>query len=179
MTRSEYEGIVYDLDNTLVHLQVDWEGAREDTAERYRDAGIDPGDRGLWALLTEAEEHGIREEIESAVTERERAGARASERLPTADELPAGVPVAVCSLNSEAACRIALERHDLIPHVDHVVGRDTLPVHKPDPQPLLSAIEALDRRPADVVFVGDSERDEETARRAGVPFQYVHDSGGD
>lgn len=54
-----------------------------------------------------------------------------------------------------------------------VVAGDTLAVKKPDPAPLLYAAEAVARP---FVYVGDSEVDAETARRAGVPF-LLHTEG--
>ncbi|MFB6312252.1 MAG: HAD family hydrolase, partial [Salinirussus sp.] len=99
--------------------------------------------------------------------------ARAATRLPLADELPQPVPVGVCSLNSEAACRIALEVHGLDVHIDAIVGRDSVETYKPDPAPLLAVIQALDADPQQTIFVGDSERDEQAAERAGVDFEWA------
>jgi phosphoglycolate phosphatase len=48
------------------------------------------------------------------------------------------------------------------------LGGDSLPVRKPDPAPLLQAIETLGCTAP--LYVGDSEVDAETATRAGVPF---------
>jgi len=174
VTYDEYDGVVYDLDGTLVRLAVDWDAAAEDVVATYREAGVDAAGRDLWDLFDEADEHGIGEAVESALATHEREGARRSRRLPLADELASlERPVGVCSLNCEAACRIALETHDLAAHVDAVVGRDTAGTHKPDPGSLLAAVEGIGLEPDRVVFVGDSERDEVTARRAGVDFRYV------
>lgn len=174
MTYEGYDGVVYDLDGTLVRLAVDWDAAARAVVEVYREAGIDAAGRDLWDLFDEADEHGIGEAVESALSTHEREGARRSRRLPLADELSElEGPVGVCSLNCESACRIALETHDLIAHVDAVVGRDTTGTHKPAPGSLLATIERIGLEPDRVVFVGDSERDEVTARRAGVDFQYV------
>jgi phosphoglycolate phosphatase len=174
VTREEYDGVVYDLDGTLVRLAVDWASARRSVAGVYREAGVDPDGMDLWDMLEAARDHGLYDAVESSIADHERAGASEAERLPSAGELSElRVPAAVCSLNSEAACRIALARHALDGYVDAVVGRDTLDVWKPDPRPLLTAIARIDRGPGSVVFVGDSERDAETARRAEVAFEYV------
>jgi len=176
VTYDGYEGVVYDLDGTLVRLAVDWELAAEDVVGIYEAAGVVADGRDLWDLFEEAEDHGIGGAVEATLASHERQGARESTRLPTADELEElDLPVAVCSLNCEAACRIALETHGLADDVDAVVGRDTAGVHKPDPESLLAAVEAIDRTPGEVVFVGDSERDEVTAERAAVDFRYVPD----
>jgi phosphoglycolate phosphatase-like HAD superfamily hydrolase len=170
-----YEAIVYDLDGTLVRLNVDWDRAHETVVGRLRPHGLDVADENLWEILDLANDHGVRGVVEEALAEHERAGAKTADRLATADDLPLGVPVAVCSLNCEAACRIALDRHGLSGYVDAVVGRDTVATRKPDPEPLLRAVEMLGVDPGAALFVGDSPRDREAADRAGVAFEYVSD----
>ncbi|WP_254768710.1 HAD family hydrolase [Salinilacihabitans rarus] len=171
---TEYDAVVYDLDGTLVDLDVDWAATARDVREVYRAAGVEPPGDGLWDLLAAAPEAGLGEEVEATIAAREREGARTSPRLPRADELLAlSVPAGVCSLNCEAACRIALDRHDLLSTVDVVVGRDTVTTRKPHPEPLIEAVTRLGARPERALFVGDSARDEETAQRAGTDFEYV------
>ena len=166
--------VVYDLDGTLVRLPVDWPAAADDAGAALREAGLDPGDRDLWGLLELAHATDTVGAFETAVCAHERTAAGQSNRLPTADELTQRTgPVGVCSLNCEAACRAALEQHGLASHVDVVVGRDSVATHKPDPEPLLSVLSELGVAPDEAEFVGDSERDETTAERAGVPFRWV------
>jgi phosphoglycolate phosphatase len=50
-----------------------------------------------------------------------------------------------------------------------LVGGDTLPRRKPDPEPLLLACARLGVAPADALYVGDDERDVQAARAAGMP----------
>ncbi len=170
-----YDAIVYDLDGTLVELDVDWEAARDDAAAVLSAHGVDTSEMGLWDVLEAAEPNGVLERVNEAIAEHEREGARSATRLQLADEFPHEVPVGVCSLNSEAACRIALELHGLDGHVNAVVGRDSTDAYKPDPKPLLEAVPAIGAEPASTLFVGDGERDALTAERAGLPFQYVAD----
>jgi len=171
-----YEAIVYDLDGTLVRLDVDWDAAASDVATALRLRGVEVDDGvDLWTLLDRGKAEGFGPVVEERIAEHEREGARTSTRLALADELPAEVPAAVCSLNCEAACRIALELHGLDGYVDAIVGRDTVENHKPHPEPLLHAIDALGASPDRALFVGDSEGDAVAADRAGVDFQYVSD----
>jgi phosphoglycolate phosphatase len=169
----EYEAVVYDMDGTLVELDVDWATVRESVAAVYEEAGVDPGGRSLWDLLEDARDHGLFERVNNAIATYERAGARRSSRLPLADE-PESLarPIGVCSLNCFGACEIALERHGLEDHVSAVVGRDSVETWKPDPEPLLATVDALGVDPADAVFVGDSARDKLTAERAGTAFVF-------
>ncbi len=170
-----HETVVFDLDGTLVRLAVDWDAAARSVSEALYDRGVEPPD-DLWSMLETANETGHRGVVETVLAEYERDGARDSERLPAADAVPDGsVEVGVCSLNCEDACRIALERHDLLDSVAAVVGRDTVATEKPDPEPLLETIRRLDGEPERTLFIGDSRRDEVTAERAGVEFSYVSD----
>lgn len=169
-----FEAVVYDLDGTLVTLAVDWDAVATEVIGVYADAGIDATGAGLWSLLENAAEHGIADRVEDVISRHEREGARRSRRCEHADELPTRtVPVGVCSLNCEAACRIALAEHGLAEYVDATVGRDSVATHKPDPEPLLATVNFLGVAPENALFIGDSPRDEETAERAGVAFEYV------
>lgn len=168
----EYDAVVYDLDGTLIRLDVDWDAVAQDVLEVYADAGIEPSTDDLWSLLELAPECGVETEVEETIAAHEQEGARSSTRLEFADDLQEG-PVAVCSLNCEEACRTALEAHGLSERVSVIVGRDTVSTYKPDPEPLEAAVDELGVAPENVLFVGDSERDARTAERAGVAFEYV------
>jgi phosphoglycolate phosphatase len=185
------DAIVYDLDGTLVRLTVDWGAVASDVDRVLRERGADPPE-GLWAMLEFADKSGYREVVETTIGEHEREGARRSERLALAGALveeiereggePGNterVPIGICSLNCESACRLALWTHGLAGRVGSVVGRDSVSTYKPDPEPLLATIEALGATPERTLFVGDSERDERTAARAGTRFVYVSEGRSD
>lgn len=168
------EGVIYDLDGTLIRLAVDWDAVAEAVAELLRAEGVEPVPSSLWDMLDVAAPAGLGEAVESTVAGFERTGARRSERLPAADCLADETrPVGICSSNAESACRLALETHGLMGPIGTVVGRDSHPTRKPDPGPLLAAIEELDLRPSAAVFVGDTPSDAEAARRADVAFVHV------
>ena len=96
-----------------------------------------------------------------------------------------GVRAALARLRSEG-CRLGLCTNkamvptlgilralDLERSFDAVVGGDTLPVKKPDPAPLVECGRLLG---GEVDFyVGDSEVDAETARRAARPFDVTRE----
>ena len=52
------------------------------------------------------------------------------------------------------------------------IGSDTVAVAKPDPRPLLEAIERLGEKPKDIFFVGDTKTDEGAAKNANVDFVF-------
>lgn len=81
-----------------------------------------------------------------------------------------GHRLGICTNKPFAATEAILSHLDLTPLFDTVVGGDTLPQHKPDPAMLFAAADALGEGP--VIYVGDSEVDAETARRADLPFLF-------
>jgi phosphoglycolate phosphatase len=175
-----YRALIYDLDGTLARLDVDWEACAAAVAAAYRRAGVDLDNADLWTMLEAAPRYDLEDRVEGIIADHERAGARRAERLPRADDLAdLDVPVGVCSLNCAEACRIALREHDLLVTVDAVVGRDTVAERKPSPEPLLTTLARLDESlsPGAALFVGDSERDEEAATRARIPYEWAYDGG--
>jgi phosphoglycolate phosphatase len=83
----------------------------------------------------------------------------------------AGAALALCTNKSEAMASRLLEALGVRNRFAAVVGGDTLERRKPDPAPL---IEAIDRAGGGrAVLVGDSVVDADTARAAGVPFVAV------
>lgn len=171
---AEAEAVVFDLDGTLVRLAVDWSAVIDELHQLFAEAGVAADGWDVWECYERARSHGLEDAVEAVLTEHELAGAERADRLPAADTVgDLDVPVGVCSLNAEVACRTAIEHHGLDAPIEVIVGRDTLGPVKPDPAPLLAVLDAFEADPATSVFVGDGRRDEETARRAGVPFAYV------
>ncbi len=171
---TDFDAIVYDLDGTLVRLAVNWNAVAREAAAVLERRGVEADGIDLWEMLDVADERGARDDVEAVIGDYECDGARRSERLPLADEVPERtIPVGVCSLNCERACRIALDVHDIDDNVGCIVGRDTVATRKPDPEPLLTTLRGLDVSPERALFVGDSTRDELTAERGGVAFRYV------
>ncbi len=86
----------------------------------------------------------------------------------------AGHGLGVCTQKPDAPARVLLEALRLMPPVAALTGGDSLDVLKPDPRMLAHTAGQLP--PGEVIYVGDSETDAETARRAGVPF-LLHTEG--
>jgi phosphoglycolate phosphatase len=79
-----------------------------------------------------------------------------------------GHRLGLCTNKPVHATRAVLDDLDLAAWFGTIRGGDSLPMRKPDPAPLLSALRAMGDGPA--IFVGDSEVDAETAAGAGTPF---------
>lgn len=84
-----------------------------------------------------------------------------------------GVRVALCTNKPQRFIAPLFDALGWAPLFDAVVGGDTLPVHKPDPEPLWHIARAFGASPAQCVMVGDSRTDAEAAHAAGMPLVLV------
>lgn len=82
--------------------------------------------------------------------------------------LAARAPLAVVTNKPEAMARQLLAAFELAPFLGWTVGGDSPLGRKPDPAGLLHVIRESGAAPSATLFVGDSEVDVETARRAGA-----------
>ncbi|HVR97017.1 MAG TPA: HAD-IA family hydrolase [Thermoanaerobaculia bacterium] len=82
-------------------------------------------------------------------------------------------PLAVLSNKGESLSRIILDGLGLTPLFREVLGGDSLPTRKPDPAGLGLLAERLDVPVEELVLIGDSWVDAETARSAGCGFVLV------
>ncbi len=83
------------------------------------------------------------------------------------------IRLGVCTNKPEAVSRTILEALEVAHLFGAVIGGDTLPVKKPDPAPLLKAVEDLGSDPGDAVMIGDSPADAGAAKAAGIPVILV------
>jgi phosphoglycolate phosphatase len=79
-----------------------------------------------------------------------------------------GLAMAVCTNKPHAPTLGLLEALDLARFFGAVVGGDSLPVRKPDPEHAHATLRALDVPAEQAIFVGDSTNDVVTARAAGM-----------
>jgi len=80
----------------------------------------------------------------------------------------AGVEVAVATSKLGAPARTALRLAGLQQHVGVLVTIEDTDRHKPDPQPLLHALQQVGASPEQAVYVGDAVVDIAAARNAGM-----------
>ncbi len=179
------KAIVFDLDGTLIHSAPDLHAACN---RMLADAGKPP--QSL-ETVTGYIGNGVAKLVERAMAT---AGIPASEHarmveifmrhydadpatltrpypglIPLLERLKArGHALAICTNKPEAPAREILRLLEMEDYFSALVGGDTLEVRKPDPAPLHHCLELLGAPEA--IYVGDSETDAETARRAALPF---------
>lgn len=85
----------------------------------------------------------------------------------------AGVRHGICTNKPEALSRSVLRELGMDRYFDAIVGGDTRPAMKPDPEPLRACIEALGATTATTTMIGDSAIDVAAARAVGIPVGIV------
>ncbi|MAC77466.1 MAG: haloacid dehalogenase [Rhodobacteraceae bacterium] len=85
----------------------------------------------------------------------------------------AGYGVGICTNKPERLAETLLTRLGILDAFASLIGADTLPVRKPDPEPLQLAATRAGGDPARCLLVGDSVTDRKTAAAAGVPCVLV------
>ncbi|MEM6548194.1 MAG: HAD-IA family hydrolase [Pseudomonadota bacterium] len=81
----------------------------------------------------------------------------------------AGWALGVCTNKPERLARILLGELGVLDRFAAVLGADTLPVRKPDPEHFRETARRIRAVPGRSVMLGDTRTDLETARAAGVP----------
>lgn len=85
----------------------------------------------------------------------------------------AGYGVAICTNKPEGLARTLMQRLGVLDEFAALLGADTLPVRKPDPEHLFETARRAGGDPAQCVLIGDTVTDRNTARAAGVPCVLV------
>lgn len=193
MAQPYFEGVMFDLDGTLVETDREIADAVNDTLASHALAPVSQAQVALWIgqgtreLLIQAVAH-ARSEPAHAVRASDRLPAMVAEfdrhydrRCGTASQLypqvrealerlqAQGVRLALVTNKEARFTQRVLNAHGLAPWFDQVVCGDTLPTKKPDPAGIHLCLTQWQLPPERALFVGDSSIDVATARAAGVP----------
>ena len=184
------KAVIFDLDGTLVHSAVDFPKLKRETIDFLVRKGL-PAERFStdmktydimrlasmlfreksfaeqdFPLVTKIEEMWNRIELESVDKTAPIEGAKSTlQKLKRQ-----GIRVAIVTRGCREYALEALRVAGLLDMVDVIVGRDDATHPKPNPEPLLKAIETLSLGTDDVVMVGDNIEDAQCAHGADVRF---------
>lgn len=84
-----------------------------------------------------------------------------------------GDAVGICTNKPEGLAHQLMDALDAGHHFDALVGADTLPVRKPDPEHFWETLRRCDGDRARTVLIGDTDTDRKTAAAAGIPCVLV------
>ena len=81
----------------------------------------------------------------------------------------AGVRIGIATSKRRNSADLTLSYSGLADAIPVTVAMDDTAVHKPNPEPLLLALERLGADPSDAVYIGDAVVDVQAAHAAGLP----------
>ncbi len=180
-------GIMFDMDNTLLQSRINFSAMREDLIRYLLDSNIGTPaiyeqqltpaqviETGKRLLNGEPAQPQVVEHMFEIVTKHETKGMR---NVQLEDGVKQGLALlkrrgyilAVVTNNAYAAACLALQKTDILPFLDIVIGRDQMEALKPYPSGLLVV---KDRYPEvnRWIMLGDSWIDGKAAQLAGVGF---------
>ncbi|OBU26107.1 HAD family hydrolase [Photobacterium kishitanii] len=156
-------GVIFDLDNTLVSSKLDFDWLRQQLGCT--------ADTDLLQYIDGIADISLRTQLENKVIEYELADARQSAIMPECDELLSylgqqKIPTAVVTRNCSQAAMLKINHHKL--QFERIVSREDFPP-KPAPDALIDIAEQWQLDPQNILYVGDYVYDLQAAYRANMP----------
>lgn len=192
LRKSRIRGVIFDLDNTLVESEIDYDRMKRDVLEELRRAGVDPtvldegrtvvdnlraGKEDLATRDPGLDPMEIDRRINALLTARE------MERIGSVRLLKGvmdtlrriegrGMRTAVLTRGSRCYALKVLELTGLDGRVGPCVCRDDHPLEeaKPSSKAMERAAALLGMRPEDCIYIGDHPMDLDCARTSGASF---------
>ncbi|MFX1567980.1 MAG: HAD family hydrolase [Promethearchaeota archaeon] len=81
-----------------------------------------------------------------------------------------GLKLSIVSTKFRYRIKTILSRENLLDNFEFIVGGEDISTPKPDPFGLMLAVKNLNLLHSEVIYIGDSITDAETANRADIPF---------
>ncbi len=178
-----YRLIIFDFDDTLLHLDIDWQAVKADVIALARSANAEADEKKHLVAIGNAlsEKAGLKSAIDAIYLRHEmlcaerRAYSPFPEMLALAGELRQnGRKIAIASGNHTESISRILSDLGAISKFDFICGRDLVARNKPAPDQLLLILDKLKARKQDTLFAGDSLNDRQAANRAGVDYFETH-----
>lgn len=185
MGMDDVQGVMFDMDNTLVASRIDYAGMKGAVHRYLATRGVLPETMDLAphttsTLIAEALATGWRDEdgirgMWAVVTHHEIAGMQGAGLEPGAKDvleaLYGEVRLAVVTNNSFAAAEEALGRNRILHLFDCVVAREQMAAAKPAPDGYVAVLARFPDAPAaNWLAVGDSWIDGKAAEAAGIRY---------
>lgn len=157
------QGIIFDLDNTLVDSRLDFNAMRAEL-------GLADG-TPLLEYLAGLTDEPLRQYSQAVIERHELEGARAATWIEGAEAAlkslkHAGIPMAIVTRNMREATDLMVQKLNI--PIEHIITREDCTEFKPHPEGLLRVAEQWQLPPAKLAYLGDFKFDLMAARRAGM-----------
>jgi len=178
--------VIFDLDDTLIHLDVDWAKVKEDVLRLAQAEGIavDPAQHLIILSGIVSQNPKLKTKVDE-IYRRHEAGCVVKKSYTVYREMIAlvrelknrRVLLGMASGNHTRNILEILKQLGMEKHFDVICGRDRTVRNKPDPEQLLMIMKKTRISKRFTIFVGDSRFDELAAKAAGVMFFRVEKGG--
>jgi len=182
------KAIVFDLDGTIVKLNVNWRELKNLLSRRFYDLyGVHYEFRSITECLMKVLEKEDEKEfanllniIEQFELKNIKKGAYLEDTLFFINNLELfsiseGTKLAVLSLNMRKTIMETLKNANLCKKIDYIVGREDLRRWKPKPDGLLKVQEHFNLKSEDLIYFGDLQKDLDTGKNAGIDAFFIDD----
>jgi phosphoglycolate phosphatase len=188
MNFSGIQALIFDLDGTLIDSERDLIDATNATLRHIGRPELPPATvssyigHGAATLVASALGPGADLQLQSVslqfflgyYEEHKLVHTHAYPSVPAALESLANMPMAVLTNKPQRMSAEILQAFGIAKYFRVIYGGDTFTKKKPDPEGVHKVLAEFAMRPENVLFIGDSEVDVQTARNAGVPCAVVN-----
>lgn len=181
----EIKGIIFDMDNTLLRSNIDFEMMKKETYAFLTSKGILPTDLNLQehtsstiiekALQTNRMTEDVIKEMWEIAEKHEIIGMHEAKLEPGVMELLEDIKgkyyLVVVTNNSMKAAEAALRDNNIMEYFDNLIGREKMGSLKPSPDGFLQVLNVYnDTLSTDWISVGDAWVDGKASKEAGITF---------
>lgn len=180
----DIRGVIFDLDDTLAKVKVDWESMRVRIRNLYSQYGvnlefrpvlqhIDEATRVLREGLGESKAFEVRSRALKIIEETAFEGARSAVPIKGAQEVlklthELGLKVGILSRNTRKAVLTTVQQCNFSRFVDVVMAREDCVKYKPDPLPVEEMAKKLEVNAHHLLVIGDHPYDIFSGKAAGA-----------
>lgn len=183
--------IVFDLDGTIIKLNVDWDELKRKLTERYyniyKEKEKNYKFESISACLSFIVEKGDEQELNNffnIIRKFEVAGVPSSKPIEetvyfiknkSEFNINDKVKFSILSLNTRACINEALKKAEIQKEIDYIIGREDVRHWKPNPEGLLKIKEHYGINEKEMIYIGDLQKDLETGNNAGIDAILIDD----
>lgn len=182
------KAVIFDLDGTLTEFNLDFKSCRKEVIQNLSEQGIPKdlfslSESAFDMLLKVTKQLGpnaspqelakIKKTIFSIVENHELQAAKTTKMFP---EIPKTLrtlkqmnqKIGLCTISGKVASGQILDQFNIKKFFDAIFPRESVTAVKPNPDHLQAVLDALDLKPQETMFVGDSVKDVICANRLDV-----------
>ena len=183
------KAIVWDLDGTLIHFNIDWLRARRETIKILKKHGVPKHILTVKSSILDnirlAREffeslgyenkkiENIIQKVDQVVNEIEYEAALEAKAVNGIEKVLEFIKInnlkqAIYTFNTHRNAKTSLEKIGMLHYFDVIVGRDHVKNAKPHPEHLTTICDKLMVNPSNIIVIGDNHRDIEGALNVGA-----------